>query len=143
MARYQKALVSQNIVMDYIGQPVMIPGFIVPVEFDEQKRVTHFFLVPYFGACIHLPPPPPNQVIYATHSKGIEQKELYQPYWISGVLKTVIVENETATSAYQMDVDAIRMYTEEDDQKYSEMQQAQEAEAQANGQTQDVQETAK
>tara|TARA_B100001094_G_scaffold318610_1_gene362412 strand:- start:4796 stop:5497 length:702 start_codon:yes stop_codon:yes gene_type:complete len=123
VARYQRALVSKNIVPNYKDKPIMIPGFIVPLEFDDQKKVTEFFLVPYFGACIHLPPPPPNQVIHARYPQGIEQKELYQPYWISGALKSEIVKNDTATSAYSMLVKQIRLYTEEDDRMYNEMQQ--------------------
>ncbi|MGL4829805.1 MAG: DUF3299 domain-containing protein, partial [Vibrio sp.] len=45
------------------GSRVKIPGFVIPLEGDDQK-VTEFLLVPYFGACIHVPPPPPNQIIY-------------------------------------------------------------------------------
>jgi hypothetical protein len=46
-------------------QEVRIPGFVVPLEGDA-KTVTAFLLVPYFGACIHVPPPPTNQVIYVS-----------------------------------------------------------------------------
>ena len=61
--RYQQALVSTNIVPEMNGQAVRIPGFIVPLEFNDDEDVTQFFLVPFFGACIHVPPPPPNQII--------------------------------------------------------------------------------
>jgi hypothetical protein len=46
------------------GTKVRIPGYIVPLEADDQGRLTEFFLVPFLGACIHVPPPPPNQIVY-------------------------------------------------------------------------------
>ncbi len=50
------------------GSKVKIPGFVIPLEGDD-KAVTEFLLVPYFGACIHVPPPPPNQIIYVKFKK--------------------------------------------------------------------------
>ncbi|MBL6735140.1 MAG: DUF3299 domain-containing protein [Shewanellaceae bacterium] len=117
--RYKDALHSTNIVSKFEQSKLMIPGFVVPLEFNEQKLVTRFFIVPYFGACIHLPPPPPNQVVYATYEQGLEQHVLYQPYWVAGVLESAIVKNDITTSAYTMQVDFIREYTEADDASYT------------------------
>ncbi|MDC9724711.1 MAG: DUF3299 domain-containing protein [Gammaproteobacteria bacterium] len=111
--RYQQALVSQDIVVEMNDQPVRVPGFIVPLEFNEQQRVTQFFLVPYFGACIHVPPPPPNQIIFVSYPQGLKQDSLYDPFWISGILKTSLVENEIATSAYTIQMQSYEIYTEE------------------------------
>ena len=61
---YERALVSTNIIEAMDGKHIEIPEFIVPVKFDGAQIVTSFFLVPYFGACLHMPPPPPNQIIY-------------------------------------------------------------------------------
>ena len=61
--RYQQALVSTKVVTDMNNVAVRIPGYIVPLEFNDDQAVTQFFLVPFFGACIHVPPPPPNQII--------------------------------------------------------------------------------
>src|SRR5690554_167905 len=80
--RYQQALISAEVKPEYDQRQIRLPGFIVPVEMNEQQRVTEFFLVPYFGACIHLPPPPPNQIIYVTAEKGVAQQNLYDPYWV-------------------------------------------------------------
>ena len=63
---YSRALVSTNVIAEMDGARVRIPGFIVPIETNEDKLVTEFFIVPYFGACLHMPPPPPNQIIYAS-----------------------------------------------------------------------------
>ena len=52
------------------GKQVKIPGFIVPLDVAKDGTVSEFFLVPYFGACIHVPPPPPNQIVYVTTSRA-------------------------------------------------------------------------
>lgn len=111
--RYQQALVSTRIVPEMNDQPVRVPGFIVPLEFNDEQRVTQFFLVPYFGACIHVPPPPPNQIIFVNYAKGLKLDSLYDPFWISGILKTSVVENETATAAYTIQMQSFEIYTEE------------------------------
>lgn len=110
--RYQQALVSTRVVAEMNEQPVRIPGFIVPLEFDEEQAVTRFFLVPFFGACIHVPPPPPNQIIFIEYPQGLKLEALYDPFWVSGVLKTTMIENEVATSAYSMVMDTFEPYTE-------------------------------
>jgi hypothetical protein len=110
---YQQALVSTNIRPEMNGQAIRIPGFIVPLEFSDDQVITEFFVVPFFGACIHVPPPPPNQIIHVKYPKGFSLKALYNPFWLSGVLKTTLLENEIATSVYAMEVLLIEDYTEE------------------------------
>lgn len=111
--RYEEALVSTNVKAIVNNAPIRIPAFIVPLEFDDEQKVTQFFMVPYYGACIHLPPPPPNQTIFVKYPKGIKLESLYDAYWVSGILKTALVENDTATAAYSMEVYALDFYTEE------------------------------
>ena len=67
---YKNALQSFDVNPEVLNEPIMIPGFIVPTAYDDDRRITEFFLVPYFGACIHLPPPPPNQIIYVRYQEG-------------------------------------------------------------------------
>lgn len=110
--RYQQALVSTRIIPEMEGQAIRIPGFIVPLEFSDEQTITQFFLVPFFGACIHVPPPPPNQIIFVNYPKGLKLDALYDPFWISGVLKTTLVENEMATAAYSMQMQSFEAYTE-------------------------------
>lgn len=110
--RYQQALVSTKIRPEMNGQDVRIPGFIVPLEFSDDQVITEFFLVPFFGACIHVPPPPPNQIIYVKHPKGFKVEALYEPFWLSGLLRTSLTENEMGAAAYTMKVDIIDDYTE-------------------------------
>jgi hypothetical protein len=110
--RYQQALVSTKVVTDMNNVAVRIPGFIVPLEFNDDQAVTQFFLVPFFGACIHVPPPPPNQIILVDSPEGLPLETLYDPFWISGVLKTSLTENDLASSAYSMILAKYEQYTE-------------------------------
>tara|TARA_Y100001951_G_scaffold19654_1_gene14716 strand:+ start:9217 stop:9879 length:663 start_codon:yes stop_codon:yes gene_type:complete len=112
--RYKQALVSTRVIDAFDGQAIRVPGFIVPLEHDAQQRVTRFFLVPYYGACIHVPPPPPNQIIYAEYPKGFKLESLYEPFWMSGTMRTSLTENEMATSAYAMTVDRLDPYEDEE-----------------------------
>jgi len=66
------------------GQLIKVPGFMVPLE-DNQKKVTQFLLVPTPQACIHVPPPPPNQMLLVDMKTGVEVS--YGPIWVHGILK--------------------------------------------------------
>jgi len=110
---YQRALVSTKVIKKFNKKAVRVPGFIVPLTFNAKKQATSFFLVPYFGACIHMPPPPPNQTVYIKYPKGLTV-DLYQPYWLSGILHTTIVENEMATSAYSLSLKKVAKYDGDD-----------------------------
>ena len=109
---YQQALASTEVNAEMDGANVRIPGFIVPLEFDEDQTVTQFFLVPYFGACLHMPPPPPNQIILVDSPQGVEVQQLYAPFWISGEMSTTLQENDMATAAYSMQMASYEEYTE-------------------------------
>ncbi len=109
---YQQALRSTRVIPEMDGKPIRIPGFIVPLEFDDEQTITEFFLVPFFGACIHVPPPPPNQIIYVRFPEGLKLEALYDPFWISGIINTSLIENEIATSAYTIQMQSYEAYTE-------------------------------
>jgi len=111
--RYALALSSKNIRPEFNGRAVRIPGFIVPLDYDDHQTITSFFIVPFFGACLHLPPPPPNQIIYATFPKGLQLEALYDPFWIEGVMSTTLIENDVATAAYSMAVLSYEPYSED------------------------------
>ena len=92
------------------NKKIRSPGFIVPVDFDDTQVVTRFLLVPYFGACIHEPAPPPNQTIYAEFEPGYTLESLWDPFWIEGTLLTTRVEEELATASYTMRADKIEPF---------------------------------
>ena len=92
------------------NKKIRIPGFIVPVDFDDTQVVTRFLLVPYFGACIHEPAPPPNQTIYAEFEPGYTLESLWDPFWIEGTLLTTRVEEDLATASYTLRADKIEPF---------------------------------
>ncbi|MGC5704199.1 DUF3299 domain-containing protein [Pseudomonas sp. NFXW11] len=92
------------------GQAVRLPGYIVPLEVNEEGRTTEFLLVPYFGACIHVPPPPSNQIVHVTSEVGVKLDELYQPYWIEGDMQVKPSSSELADAGYQMAAQKIYVY---------------------------------
>ena len=69
------------------GTQIRIPGYVLPLEFDGTS-VKEFLLVPYVGACIHVPPPPPNQMVFVTARAGFETEGLFAPVWVEGTLST-------------------------------------------------------
>ena len=107
---YQQALSSTEVKAEMNGVMIRLPGFVVPLEFDENQVITQFFLVPYFGACLHMPPPPPNQIVLVDSPQGLTLDELYTPLWISGALSTTVTENDMATSAYSMKMVKFELY---------------------------------
>lgn len=109
---YQQALTSTEVKTEMDGNLIRLPGFVVPLEFNDEQVVTQFFLVPYFGACLHMPPPPPNQIVLVNAPKGITLQHLQAPIWASGKLSTEITENDMATAAYSMNLQASEPYTE-------------------------------
>jgi hypothetical protein len=89
---------------------VKVPGFIVPVVVDDNGVVSEFFLVPYFGACIHVPPPPPNQIVYVKLSGGVRLGSMEDAYWVTGTLHAQLSGNSLAKAAYTLDASRIERY---------------------------------
>lgn len=92
------------------GQRVKLPGYIVPLAVTEEGHVTEFLLVPFFGACIHVPPPPSNQIVHVSNAQGVLMDALYQPFWIEGPLKVGQVSSELAEAGYQMQAEKVYPY---------------------------------
>ena len=88
-----------------LGKPIKIPVYAVPIEGDGGfDFITEFLLVPVFGMCIHVPPPPPNQVILVKMKEPVPFEMLLDAIWINGVLEVgefmvggeMIYETETS-----------------------------------------------
>jgi hypothetical protein len=76
--------IQTAIVEDLHGRLVRMAGYLLPLEIIGAK-VTEFLLVPYIGACIHVPPPPPNQIVYVKIiKKAYRHKGLNDPVWVTG-----------------------------------------------------------
>lgn len=103
------ALADVPFVESLHGQEGRIPGFLVPLEF-EAEAVKEFFLVPYFGACIHTPPPPANQIVHVVLDEAIPFDNIYEPYWIEGAMSVTRTETDLGTAGYRMQASSIRVY---------------------------------
>lgn len=91
------------------NQRIRIAGFVVPLE-GEGNQLKEFLLVPYFGACIHVPPPPANQIIHVSSAKSIKGVRAMDALWVSGRLHTVISDTAMGTSGYRMEADVVAPY---------------------------------
>lgn len=85
------------------GKRVEIAAFIVPLE-DDMQESDEFLLVPYFGACVHTPPPPPNQMVYVKMRGGKSVKiGWWDPVMFEGILRLKQVESPYGASYYEME----------------------------------------
>lgn len=91
------------------GARVRIAGFMIPLE-RKGDRVTEFLLVPYFGACIHAPPPPANQIIHVMTAKPIKNAQTMDAVWISGTLNAGYSGSPWGSSGYKMKADLVTPY---------------------------------
>jgi len=99
-----------NTVKELNETKVRIPGYTVPFEYGANAEIGEFLLVPYYGACLHAPPPPPNQTIFAITDQPIKLRNLAQAVWIEGTLYTQTQESELADAAYTIRVDRVEIY---------------------------------
>ena len=96
------------------GKRIRLGGYPVPLESDAKGNSTLFFLVPYPGACIHVPPPPPNQLVLVRYPKGLKIDDIYTPLWVTGPLKVEKVNNDLADAAYALDAQNVRVVEDAD-----------------------------
>ena len=109
MNAYREAVRSAPVVGALDGQRIRLPGFVVPLDF-EGTETSEFLLVPYFGACIHVPPPPSNQIVYVETVAGYPLKELFDPVWVTGEIRTEAYLNEVGDAGYTMQATIIEPY---------------------------------
>jgi hypothetical protein len=83
------------------GKRVRIGGYVVSLDFDATK-VKEFLLVPFVGACIHVPPPPANQIVYVKSDAGFEVAGQFDPVWVTGVLKAATASTGLAEAGYSL-----------------------------------------
>jgi hypothetical protein len=81
LAAHKARTRSVNPALD--GQLVRMPGYLLPLE-TSGKRIREFLLVPWVGACIHTPPPPPNQIVHVTLDQPYEHDGLFKPVMVTG-----------------------------------------------------------
>jgi uncharacterized protein len=111
MAQMRKGWDNAPVNPTMVGQAVRIPGFVVPLE-DGKDGLKEFLLVPYFGACIHSPPPPSNQIIHVlpkTPAKGYRSMDTV---WISGTLVSVQTDSFMGAASWRMEAVSVAPYAE-------------------------------
>lgn len=92
------------------GTIVRIPGFVVPLD-DFTEEGAEFLLVPYYGACIHSPPPPPNQMVFVQmEGKKNIKLTLFDAVWLEGRLKVTTVESPYGAVGFQLDGMSVKAY---------------------------------
>ncbi len=103
-------IMTGRVVPEMANVDARIPGFVVPLKTTEDMEILEFFLVPYYGACIHVPPPPPNQIIHVKYREGFKLEALYDPVWIEGTLVIERTENVMGTSSYSIVAESVEPY---------------------------------
>ena len=98
------------LVTDLDGVEVRISGYVVPLDVAADDRVREFLLVPYFGACVHVPPPPPNQVIHVTSEEGLAVERIYEAWSVTGTLRVEASESALASAGYAIAAEDVKLY---------------------------------
>ncbi|CAM3044740.1 DUF3299 domain-containing protein [Vibrio rarus] len=109
---------AETVTTEFNGKKVRIPGFLVPVEFSAPLVATEFLLVPVAGACIHMPPPPANQIVRISYPKGYKVETVQYPVWVEGVMSSkletdnlyLVDGNTDVTMGYTMNASLVKNY---------------------------------
>lgn len=100
---------SSGVRTDWNGQIVRLPGFVVPIDY-KGAGVTAFILVPYAGACVHVPPPPANQLVFVTTETPYESQGLFEPINVIGMFGVSPISTQLAEIGYALSADKIEPY---------------------------------
>ena len=102
---------------EILGQAIRLPGYVVPLTFDEAK-VTEFLFVPVAGSCVHTPTPPPNQIVRVDYPRGLAFSSIFEAFWIEGKLvaedtRSDVVFSDGASNVeaqYSLNATAVEVY---------------------------------
>ena len=106
LEKLKAAMDNAPIVPTLNGSRIRIAGFMVPLD-GIRGQITEFLLVPYFGACIHTPPPPANQIIHVVPQKPYKTDQGMEAVWISGTLETTRAETGMGNAGYRMKAELV------------------------------------
>ncbi|MCC5887541.1 MAG: DUF3299 domain-containing protein [Gammaproteobacteria bacterium] len=101
---------EELLVHELDGRDVRLAGYLVPLHMDAQQRIDEFLLVPYFGACIHVPPPPPNQVVHVTTTVGLDPARMHMAWVIEGKFSVSTRRSPLADAGYTIEAREIRLF---------------------------------
>jgi uncharacterized protein len=111
MAKMRKSWDNAPVNTALVGQQVRIPGFVVPLE-EGKDGLKEFLLVPYFGACIHSPPPPSNQIIHVLPQSPAKGYRSMDTVWITGTLTAVQTDSFMGAASWRMQASHVAPYAE-------------------------------
>lgn len=103
-----KSQIRFGVVRALEGQHVRVPGYMVPLEFSPRGDVLEFLLVPFYGACLHVPAPPPNQIVHVVAKRPQPAGDLETPVWAEGILTIEGSETQLASVSYRLDLTRLR-----------------------------------
>ena len=92
------------------GTVIKLPGYLVPLD-ESKAGISEFLLVPYFGACVHTPPPPANQIVLVLPSKPLQGFRSMDTVWVRGTLRAARSGSPMGTSAYRLEAALVDRYT--------------------------------
>jgi len=93
------------------GKLIRIAGFVVPLEANA-KQLREFLLVPYFGACIHVPPPPANNTVHVVLDSTVKNVGSMDAVWVSGQIKVERADTEWGVAGYRLEGQRVDPYQE-------------------------------
>ncbi|MDR1039661.1 MAG: DUF3299 domain-containing protein [Deltaproteobacteria bacterium] len=108
MARWAQAPINKAMG----GKRIKIPGFVVPLDL-ESTEIKEFFLVPYFGACIHVPPPPPNQIVFVRSNQALDGIGVMDVVWVYGMMRAERFQTDLGDAGYTLPADKVEPYRED------------------------------
>lgn len=109
MAKLRKLWDEAPVVAALDGARIRLPGFAIPLETDGQTA-SRFLLVPYIGACIHVPPPPLNQTVLVEAPTGARIQRVFDPVWVTGRLTVQRADTDLANAGYTLIATEVRPY---------------------------------
>lgn len=94
-----------------LGQAVRLPGYLVPLE-DLPEGLKEFLLVPYFGACVHSPPPPANQIVHVKLDQAVKRFRSMDAVWVTGTLSATKTDSHMGVASYRLDAKLVSPYSD-------------------------------
>lgn len=110
MAKIKQAWEAAPVVPELSGQKIRMAGFLVRLEGDD-KHIREFLLVPYFGACVHVPPPPTNQVVHVIPDQPVPAEQDMGAVWVSGTLSLAAAKTDLGDAGYRIAAVKVEPYT--------------------------------
>jgi hypothetical protein len=111
LAKLREAWDNAPINPAVVGQTVRLPGYLVPLE-ETKDGLKEFLLVPYFGACIHSPPPPANQIVHVLPKVPAKGLRSMDTVWVTGVLTGARTDSYMGMSGYRIEATQVTPYAE-------------------------------